>query len=144
MGIFIVESAVCCLDLFEKCSSHHIQQTFQKVFHNGNASSVSFHLVDSQRVRGSLLTAGFSSALNTPPTRWQRTLYSVQLLLSLSQSNFSCFFPVVSEPLFLCGASFGLVVNGACVAISNGSCELRTKNHFPCAFRNISTSLYPA
>lgn len=32
MDIFIVESAVCCLDLFEKCSSHQIQQTFQKVF----------------------------------------------------------------------------------------------------------------
>lgn len=68
MGIFIVESAVCCLDLFEKCSSQ-IQQTFQKVFHNGNPSSVSFHLVDSQCVCGSLLTAGFSSALNNPSTR---------------------------------------------------------------------------
>lgn len=32
MGIFIVESTVCCLNLFEKCSSHQIQQTFQKVF----------------------------------------------------------------------------------------------------------------
>lgn len=64
--------------------------------HNGNASSVSFHLVDSQCVHGSLLTAGFSSALNTPSTRWQRTLYSMQLLLSLSQSIFSCLFPVVS------------------------------------------------
>lgn len=144
MGIFIVESAVCCLDLFEKCSSHQIQQTFQKVFHNGNPSSVSFHLVDSQCVRGSLLTAGFSSALNTPSTRWQRTLYSMQLLLSLSQSNFSCLFPVVSGGVFLCGASSSLVVNGACVAISSGSCQLRTKNHFPRAFRHISTSLYPA
>lgn len=115
-----------------------------KSLHNGNASSISFHLVDSQSMHGCLLTAGFSSAMNTPSTRWQRTLYSTQLLLSLSQSNFSCLFPVVSEPLFLHGASSGLVVNGTCVGISSGSCQLRTKNHFPCAFRNISTSLYPA
>lgn len=112
--------------------------------HNGNASSVSFHLVDSQCVHGCLLTAGFSSALNTPSTRREMTLYSMQLFLSLSQSNFSCLFPVVSEPLFLCETPSSLVVNGACVGISSGSRQLRTKNHFPRAFRNISTSLYPA
>lgn len=71
------------------------------------------------------------------------TLFNAASPFPLSkQSNFSCLFPVVSEPLFLCGASPGPVVNGACFGISSSSCQLRTKNHFPLAFRNISTSLY--
>lgn len=120
------------------CGKHSLlSESFWKMFfpsdpadlseslHNGNASSVSFHLEDSQCVHGSLLTAGFSSALNTPSTRWQRTLYSMQLLLSLSQSIFSCLFPVFSALLLLCGAFSGPVVNGACVGIWSGSCQLR-------------------
>lgn len=48
MGRFIVESAVCCLDLFEKCSSHQLQQTFQKVFTMVMPLQYHFTLLDSQ------------------------------------------------------------------------------------------------
>lgn len=40
MSIFIGESAVCCLDLLEKCSSHQIQADLSESLHNGNASSI--------------------------------------------------------------------------------------------------------
>lgn len=48
MGIFIVESAVCCLDLFEKCSAHQLQQTFQKVFTIEMPLQYHLTLLDSQ------------------------------------------------------------------------------------------------
>lgn len=108
--------------------------------HNGNASSISFHLArqpTSQLMHCCLLTAGlFSSALNTPSVRWQRTLYSMWLLLSLlsKQGNFSCPTPVVSE-LLLRGAASGPVVDGACIGISSSSCQLRTKKHFSLVFK---------
>lgn len=127
--------------IFEKCSSHQLQQTFQKVFTMEMPLQYHFTLLDnqptSQLMHCCLLTAAlFSSALNIPSVRWQRTLYSMWLLLSLlsKQGNFSCPTPVVSE-LLLRGAASGPVVDGACIGISSSSCQLRTKKRFSLVFK---------
>lgn len=149
MVIFIVESEVCCLNLFEKCSSHQLLQTFQKVF--TMQMSLQYHstLLDSQTAsiymaaHCRLFCSSVSERSNCKVA--EDTLFHAAPTFCLSkQSNFSCLFPVVSESLLLCKASSGPMASGAYIGISSCSCQLRTKKHFPFVFRNISISLYPA
>lgn len=116
---------------------------------NGNVSSISFHLArqpTSQHIHGCLLTAGFSVVpfLNVPTAKWQRTLYSMQLLLSVSQNRaiFLVFFLLAVSH---CYSAKHLLVQWWVehVLVFQAVLVSWELKHFPFAFRNVSISLYP-
>lgn len=147
MGVFIVGSAVCCLDIFEKCSFYQLQQTFHEVFTMEMSLQYCFTLLDSQPASSCTAVCSLQAFLYFWSERSiykvaEDTLFHAASPFPLSkQSNFSCPFPVASDPLFPCDASSGPVVNGACIGILSSFCQLKTEKCFPPA---SSTSLYPA